>query len=203
MARPSGTRSTKAARPRPAGRPAVLLRQRGPEAFARYERTRTSIMVGSAVRAARRRAGVSQAELAERAGTSQPSIARLEKGQVSPTVITLDRIARALGTDLVIDFEPQSRGQSGPSAGGGAHLSAGPSVDRRGSGPTHSALSQTTTERGAPSEGTGACTTVARMRKTVAGVLGALLALTVAACGSSGPTAKSTPRRRPPPASAP
>jgi transcriptional regulator with XRE-family HTH domain len=64
-------------------------------------------MVGSAVRAARRRAGVSQVELAERAGTSQPSIARLEKGQVSPTVITLDRIARALGTDLVIDFEPQ------------------------------------------------------------------------------------------------
>jgi transcriptional regulator with XRE-family HTH domain len=63
-------------------------------------------MVGSAVRAARRRAGVSQVELAERAGTSQPSIARLEKGQVSPTVITLDRIARALGTDLVIDFEP-------------------------------------------------------------------------------------------------
>lgn len=82
---------------------------RGPEAFARYERTRTSIMVGSAVRAARRRAGVSQTELAARAGTSQPSIARLEKGQVSPTVITLDRIARALGTDLVIDFEPQPR----------------------------------------------------------------------------------------------
>jgi transcriptional regulator with XRE-family HTH domain len=80
---------------------------RGPGALARYERTRTSIMVGSAVRAARRRAGVSQSELAERAGTSQPSIARLEKGQVSPTVITLDRIARALGTDLVIDFEPQ------------------------------------------------------------------------------------------------
>ena len=25
---------------------------------------------------------------------------------MSPTVITLDRIARALGTELVIDFEP-------------------------------------------------------------------------------------------------
>jgi transcriptional regulator with XRE-family HTH domain len=70
-------------------------------------------MVGSAVRAARRRAGVSQAELAQRAGTSQPSIARLEKGQVSPTVITLDRIARALGSDLVIDFEPQAGDRPG------------------------------------------------------------------------------------------
>jgi ribosome-binding protein aMBF1 (putative translation factor) len=94
-------------RPRAAGvarRPAPT---RGPEALARYERTRTSIMVGSAVRAARRRAGVSQSELAELAGMSQPSIARLERGVVSPTVITLDRIARALGADLVLDFEPQ------------------------------------------------------------------------------------------------
>lgn len=80
--------------------------QRGPEAFARYERARTSIMVGSAVRAARRKAGLSQIELARRAGTSQPSIARLERGLVSPTVISLDRIARALGAELVIDFEP-------------------------------------------------------------------------------------------------
>ena len=89
---------------KPRSRPAP---SRGAEAMARYERTRTSIMVGSAVRAARRRAGVSQAELAARAGTSQPSVARLEKGQVSPTVISLDRIARALGTELVIDFEPR------------------------------------------------------------------------------------------------
>lgn len=81
---------------------------RGADAFARYERARTAIMVGASVRAARRRAGISQAELARRAKTSQPSIARLEKGQVSPTVISLDRIAKALGTELVIDFEPVS-----------------------------------------------------------------------------------------------
>jgi ribosome-binding protein aMBF1 (putative translation factor) len=86
--------------------PARPAGQRGPEAFARYERARTAIMVGSAVRAARRKAGLSQVELAKRAGTSQPSIARLERGLVSPTVISLDRIARALGTELVIDFEP-------------------------------------------------------------------------------------------------
>jgi len=107
--RTTATRPTKAGKPRVAGAVRRPAPGRGPDAFARYERTRTSIMVGSAVRAARRRAGVSQSELAERAGTSQPSIARLEKGQVSPTVITLDRIARALGTDLVIDFEPQPR----------------------------------------------------------------------------------------------
>jgi transcriptional regulator with XRE-family HTH domain len=74
-------------------------------------------MAGSAVRVARRRAGVSQSELAARTGMSQPSIARLEKGQVSPTVITLDRIARALGTDLVIDFEPAPGDRTGATRG--------------------------------------------------------------------------------------
>ena len=108
--------------PGPVGRPrqgsaapARPAPQRGPEAFARYERARTSIMVGSAVRAARRRAGLSQVELARRAGTSQPSIARLERGLVSPTVISLDRIARALGAELVIDFEaPRSQPGQAP-----------------------------------------------------------------------------------------
>jgi transcriptional regulator with XRE-family HTH domain len=60
---------------------------------------------------------MSQVELARRAGTSQPSIARLERGLVSPTVISLDRIARALGAELVIDFEPAgSRPRSAPVA---------------------------------------------------------------------------------------
>lgn len=91
---------------RPPAAPKRPAASRGAEAFARYERARTAIMVGSAVRAARRQAGMSQVELARRAGTSQPSIARLERGLVSPTVVSLDRIARALGAELVIDFEP-------------------------------------------------------------------------------------------------
>jgi ribosome-binding protein aMBF1 (putative translation factor) len=76
------------------------------EAWSRYERSRTAIMIGSTVRAARRRAGVTQAELARMCSTSQPAIARLEKGMVAPTVVSLDRIARALGAELVVDFEP-------------------------------------------------------------------------------------------------
>lgn len=98
------TRATAGHAPKPR-RPGAAA---GSDAFARYERAMTAIMVGSSVRAARRKAGVSQAELAKRAGTSQPSIARLEQGRVSPTIISLDRIARALGAQLVVDFEPLS-----------------------------------------------------------------------------------------------
>jgi ribosome-binding protein aMBF1 (putative translation factor) len=103
-------RSGQASRPRLAGKGRPASRGQSPPArtgaLAHYERTLASIMVGSAVRVARHRAGVSQAELAKRAGTSQPSIARLEQGHISPTVVSLERIARALGTELVIDFEP-------------------------------------------------------------------------------------------------
>jgi ribosome-binding protein aMBF1 (putative translation factor) len=99
-----GTPKRSSSRPLPlASRPGV---RSSAESWNRYERARTSIMIGSTVRAARRRAGVTQAELAALCATSQPAIARLEKGLVAPTVVSLDRIARALGAELVIDFEP-------------------------------------------------------------------------------------------------
>lgn len=49
---------------------------------------------------ARRSAGLSQAELARRAGTSQAMVARYETGVASPTVRTLRRLLRAAGRDL-------------------------------------------------------------------------------------------------------
>lgn len=55
---------------------------------------------GSLVREARRRHGLDQAELAERLGTSQPAISRIERNQVSPTVETLERMLNAMGETL-------------------------------------------------------------------------------------------------------
>lgn len=52
---------------------------------------------GSLLAQARRRAALSQAELAARAGTSQPAVARLESGLGSPTVATLERLLAAAG----------------------------------------------------------------------------------------------------------
>lgn len=69
--------------------------------------------LGALVRAQREKRGVSQAELAERIGSTQPAIARLEAGRVRPTIDTLERVARALGLRLVVDFrEGASTGQS-------------------------------------------------------------------------------------------
>ena len=54
----------------------------------------------------RMRAGLTQAQLATRIGTSQPTIARLEKGLDvrTPRWDTLQRIARALGRQLKLKF---------------------------------------------------------------------------------------------------
>jgi transcriptional regulator with XRE-family HTH domain len=51
---------------------------------------------------ARLRAGLSQAELAARMGTSQSTIARLESGQTLPSTKTLLRCAEATGNKFYV-----------------------------------------------------------------------------------------------------
>jgi transcriptional regulator with XRE-family HTH domain len=53
----------------------------------------------SRITAERIRVGLTQAELAERAGMLQPNISRLEKSDDSMTVPTAKKLARALGLD--------------------------------------------------------------------------------------------------------
>lgn len=65
-----------------------------------------AITAAEAVSLARAGAGLSQRELAERAGTSQPAVARLESGLVSPTIDTLRRLAAAAGFELHLGLVP-------------------------------------------------------------------------------------------------
>ena len=53
------------------------------------------------IRRARKRARLTQAELAGRAGTTQSAVARWESGRVSPRMETFERLTRACG------FEPR------------------------------------------------------------------------------------------------
>ena len=47
-------------------------------------------------------AGLTQAELAHRMGTTQSAIARMEGGGVRPTLETLEKLGKAIGSDLVV-----------------------------------------------------------------------------------------------------
>jgi len=58
---------------------------------------------------ARNRAGLTQQELARKMGTTQPVVARLEGGRTRPSMRTLERLAKATGSRLLIRFEPRER----------------------------------------------------------------------------------------------
>jgi ribosome-binding protein aMBF1 (putative translation factor) len=55
---------------------------------------------GFVLRELRQRAGLSQRELAERIGSTQSAIARMEKGEAEPKLCTLEKLAEALKRDL-------------------------------------------------------------------------------------------------------
>jgi len=60
-------------------------------------KTTETAAMGRKLKELREAVGITQRELAERLGAQQPAIARLENGHVKPDVVTLERIAKALG----------------------------------------------------------------------------------------------------------
>jgi DNA-binding XRE family transcriptional regulator len=72
---------------------------------AEYERLGPEFELIRALIAARARAGLTQAELAERMGTTQSVVARLEGGSVTPNWKTLRRYAEATGSRLCVKLE--------------------------------------------------------------------------------------------------
>ncbi len=63
---------------------------------------------GATVREARGRAALTQRELARRAGTAQSVVARVERGQTSPTLDTLMRLLTATGFALDVELVPHA-----------------------------------------------------------------------------------------------
>jgi len=54
---------------------------------------------------ARHKSGLTQKELANRVGTKQSAIARLEGGNTNPSIGFLDKIASVMGTTLTIQIQ--------------------------------------------------------------------------------------------------
>jgi transcriptional regulator with XRE-family HTH domain len=61
---------------------------------------------GLLLRESRASAGLTQAEVARRVGTTQAAVARVERGRVSPTVRTLQRLLAATGYELALAAAP-------------------------------------------------------------------------------------------------
>jgi transcriptional regulator with XRE-family HTH domain len=64
--------------------------------------------LGREVRGLRTQKGWSQRELAEKAGMTQPAVARCEAGGTMPTLLVLERLAAGLGAELVVRLAPRA-----------------------------------------------------------------------------------------------
>lgn len=73
-----------------------------------YAEARRAVLIGQAVRDRRLALGLSQVELAARAGMTQPALSRLEAGGVVPTIPLLERISAALDADLILEIAPRA-----------------------------------------------------------------------------------------------
>jgi ribosome-binding protein aMBF1 (putative translation factor) len=83
--------------------------RRGSEEYRQgYAEARRAFLIGQAVRERRLALGLSQTELATRAGMTQPALSRLEAGGVVPTIPLLERISMALDAELIVDIAPHA-----------------------------------------------------------------------------------------------
>ncbi len=73
-----------------------------PKVKAEYDALAPGFEISAELVKARLRAGLSQAELAARMGTSQSAVARLESGQTLPSTKTLLRFAKATGSKFQV-----------------------------------------------------------------------------------------------------
>lgn len=83
------------------------------EEVAAFEAYSASFRLANQILQARRTAGMTQVELAERSGIGQAEISRLEQGGGNPTVETLSRIGGCLDLRLDLVKTPRPAGPAG------------------------------------------------------------------------------------------
>ena len=75
------------------------------EFLSEYEKTRSEFELMHALIDARINSNMTQKELSIKSGVRQSNISRIENGTCSPTIATLQALAKGLGKKLVITFE--------------------------------------------------------------------------------------------------
>lgn len=86
--------------------------RKDPEYLVAYDALEDEFSLVHAIINARVSAGLTQDQVAQRMGTTQAAISRLEGGRVRPSAQTLKRFAKATGTRIKISFEPEPPAQA-------------------------------------------------------------------------------------------
>ena len=77
---------------------------KNPEVKKEYDALEAEYAIIQSIIDARKIAGITQKELAERTGVNQADISKLENGNGNPSLRTLQRLAAGLGKTLKIEF---------------------------------------------------------------------------------------------------
>ena len=77
-------------------------RMQDPRVAAAQRQLQPKLDLGRQILHLRHERGWTQKELAERVGTKQANISRLENGLLNPSIDMLQRVAKALGADLTV-----------------------------------------------------------------------------------------------------
>ncbi|MGF7213420.1 DNA-binding XRE family transcriptional regulator [Skermanella aerolata] len=83
--------------------------RKDPEFVKAYDALEEEFSLASALIEARARANLTQEEVAQRMGTTQTAVARLEGARSMPSTRTLERYAKATGHRLRIAFVPDDQ----------------------------------------------------------------------------------------------
>ena len=76
-----------------------------PDTRAAYEAQAAEYAMARELIAARTRAGLTQADVAQRMGTTQSTVARLEAGKAAPSLRSVQRYAQAVGCRAVVRLQ--------------------------------------------------------------------------------------------------
>lgn len=78
---------------------------KNPKVKAEYDRLQPEFAIIRAIIRARIDHGITQKDLAQKIGTKQSVISRLESGSANPSIAFLQKLASAMGHKLVIQFK--------------------------------------------------------------------------------------------------
>lgn len=80
--------------------------EKDPRWKAAYSEADLEVRLALQIAKARQKAHLNQAELAKAIGTTQSGISRIEHGEQNLTIATLQKIAAAVGSEVVIQLRP-------------------------------------------------------------------------------------------------
>jgi len=74
----------------------------GPAAVAQLHAFDARVRLAAELLQARQQAGMTQRELAAASGAEQAEISKIERGEIAPSIITVDKLLRPLGRRLAV-----------------------------------------------------------------------------------------------------